>query len=564
MSIQELLKIYIPKNTNKSNDSQKSLITTGIYSDSFSLYEAIKAYVDENGSGGGSYTHPNHTGDVTSLGDGITTIANGAVTTLKLANNIDVIKLSSGVVSNTEFDYLNNLTGPIQSQLDIRQLSILFQDEGVSLGTAGTVNTLDFTGTGITTSRSGDKITVNVSAGATNLTYAPLSGSGIVISSTGTDATIPARTGSFAGLMLPSDMTTLTDLVTLTGIPANSVNLGTFSGSIIPDGVSIKDALQALETATSGATSINGITGTGLPGAPIKLGNSLSESTTIDGIATYQFNLLNLTGFTAEAESSGGSARSLVNLQPNAVNGALLRSEMIADTTINAELRLDPDGALTKLRQSSGANYSTLNLQSAGTLEMEVVASGVSKTVGIDSTRHYMENVNAATASQVLYIDNSTGTVTRGDLPSSGLTRAQVAPTGGHTGKVTCVFSGAAPPTFVKTSASIWTITVPSGTDLLSMNVYSPIADNPGSNLTLVINTSSAVLNQDITTMHIPIITGVALGAFPGNYAPTTGATNLLPFVQAAPSSGDITLLLNNFNSSSSLGTGATLLKLVW
>ena len=32
------------------------------------------------------YTHPNHTGDVTSLGDGVTTIANNAVTTNKIAN----------------------------------------------------------------------------------------------------------------------------------------------------------------------------------------------------------------------------------------------------------------------------------------------------------------------------------------------------------------------------------------------------------------------------------------------------------------------------------------------
>jgi hypothetical protein len=37
--------------------------------------------------GGGAYTHPNHTGDVTSLGDGATTIVNGAVTTVKIADD---------------------------------------------------------------------------------------------------------------------------------------------------------------------------------------------------------------------------------------------------------------------------------------------------------------------------------------------------------------------------------------------------------------------------------------------------------------------------------------------
>lgn len=38
------------------------------------------------------------------------------------------------------------------------------------------------------------------------------------------------------------------DLVTLTGVPANSTTLGTFTGAIIPDSSTIKAALQALET----------------------------------------------------------------------------------------------------------------------------------------------------------------------------------------------------------------------------------------------------------------------------------------------------------------------------
>ena len=41
------------------------------------------------------------------------------------------------------------------------------------------------------------------------------------------------------------------DLITLTGVAENSVNLGTFSGSIIGDNVTIKTALQELETQAS-------------------------------------------------------------------------------------------------------------------------------------------------------------------------------------------------------------------------------------------------------------------------------------------------------------------------
>ena len=46
-----------------------------------------------------------------------------------------------------------------------------------------------------------------------------------------------------------SDLETKTDdLVTLSGVPANSTDLGTFTGAIIPDNSDIKGALQSLET----------------------------------------------------------------------------------------------------------------------------------------------------------------------------------------------------------------------------------------------------------------------------------------------------------------------------
>ena len=41
------------------------------------------AGIDDNAN---NYSHPNHSGDVTSVGDGATTIANSAVTNAKMAN----------------------------------------------------------------------------------------------------------------------------------------------------------------------------------------------------------------------------------------------------------------------------------------------------------------------------------------------------------------------------------------------------------------------------------------------------------------------------------------------
>jgi len=53
--------------------------------------------------GANNYTHPNHTGDVTSTGDGATVIANNAVTTAKIADaNVTTAKIANDAVDNTK------------------------------------------------------------------------------------------------------------------------------------------------------------------------------------------------------------------------------------------------------------------------------------------------------------------------------------------------------------------------------------------------------------------------------------------------------------------------------
>lgn len=116
--------------------------------------------------------------------------------------------------------------------------------------------------------------------------------------------------------------------------------------------------------------------------------------------------------------------------------------------------------------------------------------------------------------------------------------------------------------TFTRDTASIWTINVPLGVELRSANIYSTAGENPGANVTLNINTLSTIYNQGLTTLRIPTIDGLAIpGSLPGNYAPTTGTTNLFKTVQSV-GSGDIQILINNFNNAAGLGVSATLLKI--
>jgi len=75
-------------------------------------------------------------------------------------------------------------------------------------------------------------------------------------SDTGTDATISVVTTSFAGVMSAQDKVNLESLITLSGIAAGSIDLGTFTSTIIPDNSTIYEAFQALEQAVNTIPSI--------------------------------------------------------------------------------------------------------------------------------------------------------------------------------------------------------------------------------------------------------------------------------------------------------------------
>lgn len=73
-------------------------------------------------TGANNYVHPNHTGDVTSNGDGVTAIAAGVIVNadVNAAAGIDASKIGTGVVSNAEFGYLDGVTSGIQTQINNR------------------------------------------------------------------------------------------------------------------------------------------------------------------------------------------------------------------------------------------------------------------------------------------------------------------------------------------------------------------------------------------------------------------------------------------------------------
>lgn len=141
---------------------------------------------------------------------------------------------------------------------------------------------------------------------ATNLAYTQGASNGVVTSDTGTDATILAADGTYAGLMIPAQFTKLSyltitqavdvdamelnvsNLVTLTGVASNSTTLGTFTGSTIADSSTIKVAFQAVETALELKLSGSGTSGY-LPkytGSLTQGNSNIYDSSTAIGIFT--------------------------------------------------------------------------------------------------------------------------------------------------------------------------------------------------------------------------------------------------------------------------------------
>ena len=118
--------------------------------------------------GANNYVHPNHSGDVTSVADGATTIAANAVTYGKMQDVSAASRLlgrgDSGVGDPQEITLGAGLamTGTVLSSSGGGG-SITTQDEGVTLS-AG-VTTLNFTGAGVTASGAGATTTITIPGG---------------------------------------------------------------------------------------------------------------------------------------------------------------------------------------------------------------------------------------------------------------------------------------------------------------------------------------------------------------------------------------------------------------
>ena len=175
--------------------------------------------------------------------------------------------------------------------------------------------------------------TVSVSTVA-NLGYTAAPTQGKITNSNGTSAVLTLATTTNAGLLAPADKDGIDKVIQLSGRPIGSADLGTFTGGTIGDNVSIKLALQQLETTVEAVTgSIKTLQIEVFPrGTAVTTGDSTLEvgiGSSLDG-----YNLINVVAIVEDKGVSAGIEQTTVQVERrtnNSIAGMLSTLVSIGD-----------------------------------------------------------------------------------------------------------------------------------------------------------------------------------------------------------------------------------------
>lgn len=230
---------------------------------------------------------------------------------------------------------------------------------------------------------------------ATNLGYTASPTNGTVTNDTGTDAILPLANGINAGLMSPAqsskvDFITITqavdlddietsqlDLVTLSGVSKNSIDLGVFSGSIISDNVDIKTALQELETTLG----------------------SKADTSTVTEIDDNVDDLITLTGLLENSTNLGTFIGSTISDNAN-IKTAFQELETAVEDRATVSVVSEIDDNVDDLITLSGVSENSTDL---GTF----TGSTISNNVDIKTALQELETTIESSSSYINSVDNT-------------------------------------------------------------------------------------------------------------------------------------------------------------
>lgn len=323
-------------------------------------------------------------------------------------------------------------------------------------------------------------IVVTPPISATNLSFSRDTVSVTVISDTGTDASLPASTTSLAGVMTAGDKINLNSLISLSGVPQNSTNLGTFSGNIIPDNVNIKVALQALETSLGSLPSLNignltspntAITVTGGTGAVVNGGTSITFN-------PANVSLISLSGVLNLSQLSGLGANNGDFLTFNGTNW--VSTNYTPPISDHNDLTGIQGGITDEYYHLTQSLYEQLTNASANKLIGRVSTAGVVQelTLGgslvFNSTAIQLSNDNLTPGNTMYYGTNGSGIKGWYSAVFSGVTSLSV------TDSAEIDFTITNPTTTPNITGVLKTTTVTPGTYGSGSNIPTFVVDNKG------------------------------------------------------------------------------------
>lgn len=298
---------------------------------------------------------------------------------------------------STDWVMLSSAVKGIQLPTSVAgQTDIQFQDESINLGTSGTVDTVDFTGSGVTATRTGNKVTVNVTGGG--------GGAGTDITQTITQTAHGFVVGDWVRSSYVSGQYTKAQADTadnsaviglVTAVPnANTFELTKVGSASITTGYPIGDALWLSPTTAGAMTNVE----------PTTIGQIRQPLGYVVGTNEIDIKIQRGDDITSSSGGSGGTFVKRIITKLTAVTSGAATTFVIphglgtTPSEMNIEGKRVFDGSA---RVSSGySNFSGINtcIGSVGIAGSHSLIYSSSACLHITNTGGFMSMVFTATA----------------------------------------------------------------------------------------------------------------------------------------------------------------------
>ena len=254
--------------------------------------------------------------------------------------------------------------------------------------------------------------------GATDLEFVQFSGAGQITAGTGI-----VINGNEVSVD-PDVLADIADLATLSGLPANSTDLGLFTGSTISDNATIKGALQELETKLDSTFSVANNNGINIAGHETRISaneTAISSLQTASSDATTDISEIRQTlgtvdGTTDLGTFTGGTISDAADVK-TALQELETALEAVAADSGSGSAVAANQAEITALRQAQGTANGDVNL---GTFSGGIIADNSSVKAALQALETGQAANDTELGDQLERIEDIETAITSGSFVSEG------------------------------------------------------------------------------------------------------------------------------------------------